>query len=231
MSGPDAAVAAIAAIDARVAELDEEQLENERGALLAELESGAAMTEALRGRVEAIAAADLARAERLPDGTWTAAARESLRALLDGSDVTDAVPVSMTVTAEGAVCVVSAARGQVAIGAWDAAAIARGEREELRRLRAELEAEASGMRGGLTRDRVVGAVVDGALAVASSTSLVRSVASSLPRYRRHGLPTQVHSNEPNASCRPPGVGGESRPRGELLGGLPCASDCSEPSTR
>lgn len=161
MNGGDAIAGAIAAIDARLAELDDQHIEEERAKLLTELESDAPMTDEQRRRVEVVAAADLARAERVPDGALTSATRRFLAELLAGSEVSDAVPASMTVMPGGEVYVVSAARGRVAIGSWDAAAIARGEREELGRERKALEARyRDATRGGLTRDNVIDAVID-----------------------------------------------------------------------
>jgi hypothetical protein len=154
--------ATLAAIEARLAELDEESRERERAELLAEIDRESPLSDSLRDRIARFAAVDLERAERMPEGAYTLAARRFLADLLARSGLTDVMP-GWTVDRmpDGPACVYakSFSRGRVCIGEWDGQAVRDLEREELERARAELIA-ADGSRAGLTRDRIIVAILE-----------------------------------------------------------------------
>jgi hypothetical protein len=122
------------AIEARLAELDAEDLERERQALLAELGAGTPVSDDQERRVLSLASADLLRAERLPEGARTLAHRAILAAMLEAAEITDHDPLTWMVTGD-VVSVRSASRGRVDLGQWDPALAAELERELLIRAR------------------------------------------------------------------------------------------------
>jgi hypothetical protein len=128
--------------------------------MLAALEGGGPVTGELQIRLATVAAADRERAERSPGRALTRATRGFLEGPPAGSEVTDAVPGSMTVTTAADVHVVSVSRGRVRIGSWDTPAIPTAERAVLLGDRAALEArDRDTMPRGLTRDQIVDAVI------------------------------------------------------------------------
>ncbi len=147
----------IRAINARLAEIAEQDRESQRLAILGELDRGP-LSDELRSRIEAFSAEDRARSEQMPDGARTLAIRGFLTGLLADSGITDVLP-GMSVRGWD-VYVGSATLGPVMLGRWDEVAIGAAERGILLAARADAEARArDASRGGLTRDQIIDAAI------------------------------------------------------------------------